>query len=307
MSYIHIPNLFKDVRILDFKWVYALEKIHGSTAHLTFREVRCEKEPISTSISSMQTSTNAERGSTKFKDQFDSAFHLERFRRQGLYEAVVYGESYGGSHQGMADRYGAAAKFVAFDVKVTDAPGAPSRWLSVLAADGLATALGFEFVPYVKVPTDLAALDAERDRPSEQARRNGVPGEQAREGVVLRPPFEVVGEDGNRILAKHKRDEERETKTPRKVLDAAALLQLTEASEIAEEWVTPMRLTHVLEKLGPVTQADTGRVNEAMLEDVLREAVGEIPDTIEDCRPQVRVAIGQKTAALFRARFKVEK
>ena len=34
MSYLHIQNLYKDPRILMLREVYALEKIHGTSAHI---------------------------------------------------------------------------------------------------------------------------------------------------------------------------------------------------------------------------------------------------------------------------------
>ena len=36
MGYLHIHNLYKDQTILLFKEVYALEKIHGTSSHITF-------------------------------------------------------------------------------------------------------------------------------------------------------------------------------------------------------------------------------------------------------------------------------
>jgi hypothetical protein len=159
--------------------------------------------------------------------------------------------------------------------------------------------LGLEFVHYARASTDLAALDAERDAPSEQAKRNGVEGDKPREGVVLRPIDEMRDARGNRILAKHKRDEERETATPRKVVDPSKMEVLRAANEIAEEWVTPTRLEHVLDKLGPDVGIERMRdIIAAMTEDVLREGAGEIVDSRE-----ARAAIGKKTAETFKARL----
>lgn len=154
---------------------------------------------------------------------------------------------------------------------------------------------------YARVPTDLAALDAERDAPSEQARRNGVTdGDKPREGVVLRPVIELRDNAGERILCKHKRDEERETQSPRDAtVDPARLAVLTEAADIAEEWVTPRRLEHVLDK---ITATDTSHVRvviDAMVEDVLREGAGEVVDSKE-----ARAAISRKAATLFLAKLK---
>lgn len=37
MGYLHIENLYKNKTILLFRECYALEKIHGSSAHVSFR------------------------------------------------------------------------------------------------------------------------------------------------------------------------------------------------------------------------------------------------------------------------------
>jgi flagellar biosynthesis component FlhA len=80
--------------------------------------------------------------------------------------------------------------------------------------------------------------------------------------------------------------------------DPAKLAVLEAAEAIAAEWVTPTRLEHVLDKLGEVTIADTRTVIAAMVDDVVREAAGEIVDSKE-----ARKAIGAMTARLFKKRF----
>lgn len=91
-------------------------------------------------------------------------------------------------------------------------------------------------------------------------------------------------------IDKHKRD-----KTPRKVEDVSKLKVLEDANAVAEEWVTPTRLDHVLDKLGPDVGIErTREVIGAMIEDVIREGALEIVDSKE-----VRSAIGSKAAMLF--------
>ena len=75
---------------------------------------------------------------------------------------------------------------------------------------------------------------------------------------------------------------------------------LKEAEAIANEWVTEMRLTHVLDKLPKdINIEGTATVIKAMREDVLREAKGEIVESKEALS-----AIGKNTAMLFKARLK---
>jgi len=204
--------------------------------------------------------------------------------------ATVYGEAYGGKQQAQSWRYGPDLRFVAFDVMLD------GDWLSVPSAAYTAELLGLEFVWYRRVSTLLSSLDAERDAPSEQARRNGVVGDKPREGVVLRPLTEAPSPSGERLIAKHKRDEERETKTPRRVVDPAEQAVLDDAVAIADEWVTMERLRHVLDKMpAGVGVEQTRDVIAAMVDDVLREGRGEIVDS-----KAARAAIGRNTAQLFK-------
>ena len=79
-------------------------------------------------------------------------------------------------------------------------------------------------------------------------------------------------------------------------MDAAKLAVLAEASAIAQEGVTPMRLAHVLDKMPrPLGMSATPRVIAAMVADVYREAAGEVVESRE-----AMTAIGRQTASLFR-------
>ena len=298
MGYAHIVNLYRPdgQTILLFRECWALEKVHGTSAHVSF--VRSGAGGIAVSFS--PGAESAER----FRALFDADKLLSAFDLLGLDSAVVYGEAYGGRRHGQSWRYGKELRFVTFDVLVGD------LWLAVPDAHRLAAGLGFEFVPYVKTSTDLSALDAQRDAPSVVAALCGM-GEQRREGVVLRPLVEVRTNDGQRVCAKHKREEERETKTPRQVVSAERLAVLSDAQAIADEWVTEMRLTHVLDRVAaakagttlrnaPVGMEDAGKVIAVMVEDVLREGSGELVDSRE-----ARAAIGRQTALLLRRRLRL--
>lgn len=302
----HINNLYKNQTVLLFRECYALEKIDGTHASVAWRDGRVWFSPGCV--------PHAE-----FAALFDEEALAIRFQALGLPCVTVHGEAYGGKVQQGAWRYGDLLRFVAYDVHVV---ADRESWLSVPAAEKLVAALCLPFVHYARVQTDLAMVDAERDAPSEQARRNGVEGDKPREGVVLRPLVEMTTNDGRRIIAKHKRDDERETRTPRPVVDPKAFEVLTEADAIAEEWVTPKRLEHVIAKLtrAPDVQpdgqeptglsvrtselsiSDTRRVVDAMVEDVLREGAGEIVDS-----KSARVAIGHRASALFHAHLRETK
>lgn len=282
MGYMHINNLYKNTDIMMFKECYALEKIHGTSAHISFKFE--EKD-----IRFVPGGESYE----KFIALFDKEAMLKTFLEKFTSDIVIFGEAYGGKQQGMRETYGPDLKFIAFDVKVED------KWTNVPNAHSIAGVFGIEFVDYVQIPTTLEAINAERDRDSVQAIRNGMGEGHKREGVVLRPLVEVTLNNGARVMCKHKRDEFIETRTPREV-DPAKLQVLTESREIADEWVTPMRLEHVLDKLPQdIGMENTVDVIKAMIEDVYREAEGEIVQSKE-----VSSAIGKRTAQLFKERLK---
>lgn len=288
MGYLHIDNLYKTQHVLQFKTCYALEKIHGTSAHVQY------KDGALTFYSGGETHS-------RFVELFDQQTLGNAFRELfpvNEFPVIVYGEAYGGKQQGMSPTYGPALKFIVFDVKVGD------QWQQVEQAHETATRLGLEFVDYAKIPTDLDAINAERDKPSTQAVRNGITEPKVREGVVLRPVLEVTDYRGNRIIAKHKREEFSERGKPKVELDPSKLEVLANAEAIANEWVTPMRLEHVIGQIlsardnKEIEMRDTPLVLKAMQEDILREAAGEIVDS-----PAARKAIGTRTVQVFKKRF----
>lgn len=286
MGYLHIDNLYKAQEILAFRTCFALEKIHGTSAHVAWRK-------------GALTFFSGGESHGRFVDLFDVATLTARFtERFTVDDAVtIYGEAYGGKCQHMSKTYGEVLRFIAFDVQVGES------WLAVPQAAELSSHLGLEFVDYEEVPTDLSALDAQRDRPSTQATRNGIGEPRVREGVVLRPPFEVLLNNGRRVIAKHKREEFAERGRPKVDLDPSKRELLAGAEAIALEWVTPMRLEHVIDAVlsgraqKAIEMRDTPLVISAMVEDILREASGEIVDSAP-----ARKEISRRTVQLFKQR-----
>ncbi len=281
MAYLSIENLYrsKAQEILLFKELYALEKVHGTSANISWKEGKVSYFPGGESLS-------------KFKSLFNEERLVKHFTELGHEEVVVYGEAYGGSCQKMSYMYGPELRFIVFDVFINNI------WLDVPNMDEVATRLEQEVVPWRKIVCDLAAIDNERDRPSEVAVRRGFTEEHIREGVVLRPLAEMFNRYGERMIVKHKHEKFGERKTPQKVEDPSKLKVLTEATAIAEEWVTEMRLEHVLQKLPQgIGLESMQRVLQEMVEDVLKESTGEIVDSKE-----ARNAINKKTVELFKKR-----
>jgi hypothetical protein len=281
MGYLHIDNLYKAQEILLFKECYALEKIHGTSAHVRWKN--------GDAVHFFSGGTKHAIFVNIFSDEH-IAHMKEVFESMGCEKVVVYGESYGGKCQGMSNTYGKQDRFVVFDVCVND------MWLDVPNAEQVAKRLGLDFVPYEKCVTDVDVLTAIRERPSEQAVKCDITEPRRREGIVLRPLIEVTKNNGSRIIAKFKNDEFGETKTPREI-DPNKLTILKEAKAIADEWVTEMRLNHVLQKFPSAGIEETGNVIKSMIEDVEREGKDEIVVSYE-----ARKAIGTKTAQMFKKR-----
>jgi len=279
MGYLHIDNLYKNQEILMFKECYAMEKIHGTSAHISYKD------------KALTFFSGGSKHET-FCKLFNKEELIKKFEELNLDNIIVYGEAYGGKLQGMSETYGKELKFIVFDVKIG------YSWLTVPDAEKIALNLGLEFVDYTQISTDIIAIDGERIKTSTQAQRNGLEENKIREGIVLRPLIEVKKNNGERIIAKHKNEEFKETKTKRKVMSPEKQKILTQAKEIAEEWVTLMRLSHVLDKIDKPCMEKMREIIVAMVEDIKREGKGEI-----EWSKAVSGAIGKRTAQLTKQYF----
>jgi hypothetical protein len=285
MGYLSIENLYKNQTILLFKECYAMEKIHGTSAHIAWS---ADDKTIRFFSGGAKHETFIKIFDEQLlKDKFNELFPIS--------SVVVYGECYGGKQQGMSNTYGKEMKFIVFDVKID------KYWLNVPNANDVSKSLGLEFVDYVKISTDLKDIDFERDKDSVQAIRNGCGEGKLREGVILRPLVELTLNNGERVISKHKRDEFKETSTVRDVnISPEQMKVLEDAKAIAEEWVTEMRLLHVLDKLPQgINVESTKMVIQAMTADVYKEAKGEIIES-----KLVEKYIGSRTAMLFQRKIK---
>ncbi len=287
MGYRKIRNLYQDQTVLMFKELYSLEKVHGTSSNISWFP-----EENSASVFS---------GGAKH-ETFEALFDIPAFEskaRDLLRPDCItrfYGEAYGGKMQGMRDTYGPDLRFICFEVKIGNV------CLDVPAAESLAREFGIEFVPYTRVPATIEAVDAERDKPSEVATRRGVQEDRPREGVVLRPVVEMRLNNGSHVLAKHKGESFRERKSVPKVVDPARVELLKDAEAIADEWVVPMRMSHVLDALGcGLDITKTSSVVKAVVSDVEEESEGLVEMTRE-----ARKAIGKRAAGLYRAMLKAQ-
>jgi hypothetical protein len=299
MGYLHIDNLSKNNSILMFKEVYALEKIDGTSAHIHYNAAHTDATGAQhpAKLTFFSGGANHE----TFTKLFDATALMAKFEAMGHSSVVVFGEAYGGKIQKMSETYGKDLKFVAFDVKMCSKPELGEYWLEVPGAESIAKQLGLDFVAYERVPATAEALNAERDRPSRQAIKNGM-GEHIAEGIVVRPLMELrhKTEDGGRIIAKHKRPEFSERLSKKDTaLDPAEVAKVMSIRHTANEWATPRRMDHVLDKLKglhqrDLTTKDTRAVIDAMVEDIYREAAGEIAES-----PELTRAISSLTSKMF--------
>ena len=303
MGYRKIQNLYKpDVSrlILERKEVYALEKIHGTSAHVAY---------------SRETGIRFFAGGIKhetFMKMFDERFGIESITLEfeealtngNIEEVIVYGEAYGGSCQKMSSIYG-PLNFIVFEIKLN------GDWLSVKDAYYWANWLGLPFVYFEKGPATIEWLNAQRDMPSFQARRNGMGDDKQGEGIVIRSLLEERDHRGNRIIAKHKKEVYGETRTPRSI-DPEKQRIWTEARETAEEWCIMERMHHVLDALKAsgikqLTITETGTVIRAMIEDVrIESGVGGDNPEIEWTNA-ISKAIGSECAKLYKRHLNEER
>lgn len=312
MGYMHIDNLYKNQEILNFKECYALEKIHGTSAHIAFKRIPTDIVGEQNSYPDNGQFLTVEEYKQKYPDKIEITFFSggasheqfvglfdkkaleEKFLALNCLFAIVYGEAYGGKQQGMSKTYGPVLKFVAFDYFAGKSKE-DAWWYSVPAAEHFVKELGLEFVVYERIPATVEALDAERDKPSRQAIRNGMGDTHIAEGIVARPLFEYrKSKEGGRVISKHKRDEFKETATKREVVqDPNYLKVLEDANMIAEEWVVEQRLSHIMDKISD--KDDLGIIIRAMIEDVEREGAGEIV-----IGKETRGAISKRTVKLYK-------
>ena len=292
MSYLHINNLSTNrdaALILEFKRLLALEKLHGTSSHISWNKGNLTFFSGGASYEPFVALFEREKLIAKFTEKFGLESN----------PIIIYGEAYGGKMQGMSATYGPNIKFAAFEVKIDD------NWLSVPRANTFVNEFGLEFVDWREVSSDLEVLNAERDRPSVQAIRNGIVEPKPREGIVLHPPFECHLNNGSRLIAKHKSELFSE-RVSKKDVDPTKIVELQSARAIADDFVTHERLSHVIDQLianrenKSIDIKDTGSIIKLMVEDVLREGVEEVEDT-----PINRKAIGSGAAQLFKKRLQV--
>jgi hypothetical protein len=283
IGYRKIFNLHRDPHVLQLlKTVWSLEKIHGTSGHISYEGNR---------LRFFSGGATHER----FVELFDQPQLLMAFGALGHGEdcpIVVFGEIYGAKLQKMRATYGDNLSFVAFEVKIDQ------TWLNVPNAADVARKLGLDFVPYMKVPCTLAALDWARDMESHQAIKNHMGGGHPREGIVIRPLEELRYSSGDRVMVKHKAEAFRESRTRQpRPFDPDKAESMRGAVEYSSEYIVQARLDNILSRLKPeeICVENTGMVIKLMMADVLLEE----PPSAQIEKKDLNKALGRAAAQLF--------
>lgn len=269
MGYMHIISLCKWPEFFQaFQQVYAMEKIHGTSAWITLTD---------TNEIFFHSGGESAANFTALFDQEKLKRDLITIKTENNWTQVkVHGEAYGAKQQGMGKTYGPNLKFVVFDVNIDN------KFLDVKAAEDIAQRLGLEFVHYEIGPNTPEWIEAQANLDSVQSVRNGM-GPHPREGVVVRPIVESVTmfmRENTRAIAKHKNATFWEIKT-RKPL-GERLQVMNDVNEIVDEWVTDERFKHVIDRVlqtkenKVLTIKDVASFITLMIEDVKREGEGEM-------------------------------
>lgn len=296
MGYMHIDSLHKCPEFFTtFPKVYVLEKIHGTSTW--FQYDRATKTIKFHSGGS---------DSTEFKNIFDVESITDTLSKTEYTRVRVHGEGYGGKQQGMSETYGTDFKFIAFDVYVESEN--LSGYLNVDKADQFCAQLGLQFVHYHQVDNLPDIIEAEANKESVQAVRNGTGHNRPREGVVVKPIIEsnMPGNPSKRAIFKHKNELFWEIKNRRPLGEKLKIV--SDISQIVDDWVTENRFYHVIDRIlvtksdKKIVLTDIKQFIDLMVEDVQRESEGEVVWS-----PELTHAIRRKAGIMFKNVYCVKK
>lgn len=292
MGYMHIDSLYKCPQFFElFAKVYALEKIHGTSAWIFY----------DAKTSTLKLHPGGEK-IEHFKVLFDEEFLKTKLANICLINQwdliKVHGEAYGGKQQKMFNTYGPNLKFIVFDVYF-ESKG-QTGFIDVPEAENIAMSLSLDFVHYYLIDNKPEIIEMESNKKSVQAIRNGMGSDKNREGVVVKPIVESTMPNGKRAIFKHKNAEFWEIQTRRPL--GEKLKVVSEIDQIVLDWVTKQRYEHVKDRV--LQQKETKNLEKGdirtflnlMVEDVKRESEGEViwTDNLER-------SIRQKTALMFKS------
>lgn len=361
MGYLGIPNLYKDKDgsfVKLFQRVYVLEKIHGTSAHISFdletKKLRFfsggeQYERFCALFDAKDLESKFQVLTQRLEQEREATLSpIGKYRKCRRY--TVHGEAYGGKQQKMSHTYGDKLRFIAFDVVRdldssldSDCKEGKQEFIGARAISATCPICGIDIVTAEKFAhrVDSHLVPDLNEMLSQQAVRNGITEPRRAEGCVLRPIQETFDHRGDRIIYKHKSAAFSEHKTPKTKIatapatkpapqvptkvsvpggvsvpgDVSSEVSPSDRAEgdqkghqkksrrqknckdanlkrsyrkVAENWVTHMRLAHVLDQLKSTksTPPTLQEIVDAMYNDVIKESASdgdrELLDEIED-------------------------
>lgn len=284
-QYPHMKNLDEAPRIFELPEVVITEKIHGSGMRIGLIDgcVRLGGRRLEFQSISPRSKDGQGFVSWVFETGLDKKI-AETFQNHNI---VFYGEWHGSGtpQKGWPQiqkgiRYIKGNDFRIFDVRLD------GKYVSQDQISEFAAKIGLKTMPvlYRGIP-DGKIFDSFIDTPSRLGAENGiVDPENTMEGIVIRPVEFLWEENHEPVMAKHKvgkwaerASAQSHPKTPKQHKEIPA-----GAKEFAEEFVTNVRLEHVLDQLKeaniPIDKSAMGEVMKRMGQDIKREGATTLVD-----------------------------
>ena len=300
-----MKNLDEAAGVFDLPEVIVTEKIHGSgmrigliDGHIRFGGRRLEFQNITPASKDGQgfVSWALETGlDRKIAEAFQN------------HDIIFYGEWHGSGtpQKGWPQiqkgiRYIKGNDFRIFDVRLD------GKYVSQDRIAEVASKVGLKTMPVLyRGKPDRKIFDSFIDTPSRLGAENGiVDPENTMEGLVIRPVEFLWEQNRDPVMAKHKvgkwaerASAQRHPKTPKQKKEIPA-----GAKEFAEEFVTDVRLEHVLDQLKeaniPVDKSAMGEVMKRMGQDIKREGAAVLEEAGLDWK-DVSAFVTTRTKELF--------
>ncbi|MBI2343807.1 MAG: hypothetical protein HYV02_05715 [Deltaproteobacteria bacterium] len=313
-QYPHIENIEEVTTLFEWPEVIATEKVHGSAMRIGWIDGVLRIGGRRLEFANLTPTSKEGQGFVAWV--LDTGLGVRIWTAFEGHDALLFGEWHGSGtpEKGWPQiqkgiRYCQGNDFRLFDAKM-DGQYVPQDALPALAAR-----VGLRTMPILyRGRPDQAAFDGLIDTMSRVGEENGiVDPENTIEGIVIRPPVPMWDDKGNMLIAKYKvgkwaerASQQRHPKTPKKPREAAP----PSATAFVEEFVTDMRLQHVLDQLReagiPITMAAMGEVMKRMGQDIKREGARALEQTGLEWKT-VSPLIVQQTKQLLMAYLKSSK
>lgn len=284
-QYPHIENIEEVPEVFELSEVIVTEKVHGSAARIGVIDGRLRLGGRKLEFTDIRPDTRE--GLCFIQWVLDTGLDKKVIEAFSGHDVILYGEWHGSGtpkkgwpqvQKGI--RYINGNDLRIFDVKV-DGKYVPQDEVASWAAK-----VGLKTMPILyRGKPDMKIFDSLIDTMSRVGEENGiVDPENTIEGIVIRPPEFVWDEKRRPIMAKYKIGKWAERASAQKhpkTLPKERVV-IPGASEFAKEFVTEMRLEHILDQLReagiPIDKSSLGEVMKRMGQDIKREGIGALGD-----------------------------